>query len=360
MLTDVRKELEELLSALTKYNAKRNYVYVRDILVLKNDVSKKLEECRKNLLNAIKATAKKENKKVAKLSVEQVIKETTPTQNTTTKNVKTITQTIERVDPAAGQQKERPETLDLRYIHSRRGHTKPAAQTPSPQSNNTKSSATTSQTGRRGPVNSNRSNVNNHPLSEEQTTTQGAKVHLADQGQNSPVDPLKRKKELIIASLAEIGALAVKIISLSGDEKFKNHKDIVHALGLKIRGRLDDFSKNLLDDFSKNLGDKQFSSFANDIREYINYTEKALAKEPGLWANFLRPIVNAMLSLINNIRVLCGVKKGYGLFQSTSDIWKDKGFGNELRDRLEGNNLHNAATFEEEERNKEEKERPTR
>jgi hypothetical protein len=174
------------------------------------------------------------------------------------------------------------------------------------------------------------------------------KVNFSDQSQNSPVDPRKINKELIIARLAEIDALAVQIIELRDDEKLKNHKEIVYALGLQIRDRLVEFREN--------LGDKEFSLFATDIRKYINYTEKALEKEPGLWANFLRPIVNAMLSLINNIRVLCGVKKGYGLYQSTSDIWKDKGFGEELRDRLiKVNNLYNAATFEEEERNKEEK-----
>ena len=116
--------------------------------------------------------------------------------------------------------------------------------------------------------------------------------------------------------------------------------------------------------FVENPGTQAFSKFANNIEGYSTYVEGELSKEPGLWANFLRPIVNAMLSLINNIRVLCGAK-GYGLYQSTSDIWKEKGFGKELRDTcgvngylLYVNNLHNVATSEEEERNKDEKRGP--
>ena len=312
------------------------------------------DEIKKPLKNKKTKMKKNQEREERKVSVEQVIKEITPTQNATTKNDETINPTIEIVAQAASEQKKRPNPLDLRSIDSSSGHTTPEAQTPSPQNNSTESSATTSHTGRRGLVPLDRYETNNHSL--EQTTTQRAyetpkKVHFENQSPNSPVDPRKRNKELIIARLAEIDALAGQIIGLSGDEKLKNHKDIVYALGLQIRDRLDRFSKN--------LGDKEFSLFATDIREYINYTEKALEKEPGLWANFLRPIVNAMLSLINNIRVLCGVKKGYGLYQSTSDIWKEKGFGKKLRDRLmEGNNLHDAATFEEEERNKEEKRGP--
>ena len=134
---------------------------------------------------------------------------------------------------------------------------------------------------------------------------------------------MKSKEGIIADKFIEIKNLIIKIDKLNKNLVFSPiHKKAIGVLSSSLKSNFNNFGNN--------INNQTFKAFKSKCEADIKKAEKAFAKAPGIWHNYLRPLVNGLIRALQTILTLVGVNARYQpkMFPRKEtrpeQIWKSK------------------------------------
>jgi hypothetical protein len=120
----------------------------------------------------------------------------------------------------------------------------------------------------------------------------------------SPVLLLKKAQVRVDDELIKIAALIADTYTLQNHRAIhREHKQAIATLTMSLGKHLTDFVNN--------QGDKQFMQCKTAMMVDIKQAEQAFAHEPGVWRNYVMPLVNAMINALKTIMTMIHVPENY-------------------------------------------------
>jgi hypothetical protein len=151
----------------------------------------------------------------------------------------------------------------------------------------------------------------------------------------SPEGLFKDAKQRVDDRLMEIAMIIIKISELKDDTNLREeHQGALDSLAVKLGTHLYDFEKK--------QGTQAFMTMKDAMMGDIKQAEKAFAKEPGIWSNYVKPLVNALIYALQAIMSFVKIPETYQptMFKTKAEnVWDTAGLKSQLDKIFENTEL---------------------